>query len=515
MNTVPSDSNSQINPSPENKPSAVSQSSFPQSEASLPGPVELLKSAWEVYKKRFWVLIGIEAILLVFVLLFVVLTLGTSFAAIILHPSSASLSISSLPILLILIALFIFVGYLANLAMIFAVKDSKERIGVKESFNRAWTIFWPFLWVGILFGLTVLGGFMLFVIPGLIFWVWFNFATLVFVVEGSRGEEALLRSKEYIRGRWGGVFWRLLFILIVPIALSLIIKLVTPYTVESFISPIISMLFWPLSIAYVFSLYSALRDTRSNLAGRSPSGKKGFFVFSAILGVVGIILMVVLMFVVLALSAVVNRGSDLGKNPISDYIREKVLQNLPPIGSITSTTDTINRIGASSTVDTSNWQTYRNEKYGFEFKYPPMLEQSNSPKEDYYAQFYYCDGQLKEVYASDIGHICTGKEYQVGVNVYEEKFDLQNVKKYYDAAPRLPDGSSGIKRYVINGRDFYIGKSSVYTYSGWFAHTAVNDKTVALDFSGNAYILHPNSNVLTDEELSKISEILSTFRFIN
>ena len=161
--------------------------------------------------------------------------------------------------------------------------------------------------------------------------------------------------------------------------------------------------------------------------------------------------------------------------------------------------------------ETANWKTYRNEQYGFEMKYPTSLQKVNTNNSSY-DQFSYCDGTIVKTPGSDVSEVCRGTSYKIGITVYEDKLVPDQLKKYYDVAPVLPDGTSGIKKYQIAGRDFYIGKSSVYTYQGWYTHTALGNKTLAIDFSGNAYVLRPTSDILTREELQKITDILSTLQ---
>jgi len=164
-------------------------------------------------------------------------------------------------------------------------------------------------------------------------------------------------------------------------------------------------------------------------------------------------------------------------------------------------------------LDTSNWQTYRSEEFGFEFKYSPFLQEDEGT--DQTDILSYCNGETVELFASDIAERCSGTYYRIGITVYNESYDPERISKYYDAPPLLPDGTSGIEEYQINGKKFSIGKHSVYTYVGWATHTALRDKTLGISFSGNAYVLQPNSNELTQEEFQNIAQILSTFRFLD
>ena len=48
-----------------------------------------------------------------------------------------------------------------------------------------------------------MGGFVFFIVPGVIFSIWLSFSVLILIVENEKGTNALVRSKEYVKGRWG------------------------------------------------------------------------------------------------------------------------------------------------------------------------------------------------------------------------------------------------------------------------------------------------------------------------
>lgn len=76
--------------------------------------------------------------------------------------------------------------------------------------RAAWLLIWPFAWVSLLQGVVTLGGFLLLIIPGLVFAAWFAYAQQALLVDGKRGLEALSHSRELCRGRFFTVVWNLI-----------------------------------------------------------------------------------------------------------------------------------------------------------------------------------------------------------------------------------------------------------------------------------------------------------------
>ncbi len=235
-------------------------------DKKLPDPGALLEDAWSIYKSRFWTLVGILLIPTIIVILVIVaLTFGF-------------LNLKSLELALWEIIFFAFLGFLllliallaqiwGHVSLIYAVKDRKEKIGIIKAYKRAWPKILSYLWISILVGLITFIGFIFLIVPGIVFAIWFSFAAFILVVEGAKGMSALLKSKEYVKGRWWPVFGRILFIsLIASIVGGLlgsivgqIFKLVNISWLENVGSSIVSILIVPFSISYSFLIYKNLK----------------------------------------------------------------------------------------------------------------------------------------------------------------------------------------------------------------------------------------------------------------
>ena len=193
--------------------------------------------------------------------------------------------------------LFIVAGVIfylfSALALIYAIK---EGVGFTASYRLAVNKIFAYLWINILSLLIVLGGFLMGIIPGFVFSIWFVFAGYIFVSEGQKGMSALLKSKEYARGYWWPVFWRCFLLGLVLTGVSIAIVLPAAFidkTVGDIVNSIIEVFLTPFVVLYTYLLYRKLAELKPEIATVAVTAKKGFFVFASILGIISSVLLTI------------------------------------------------------------------------------------------------------------------------------------------------------------------------------------------------------------------------------
>lgn len=160
-------------------------------------PVELLRDSWNLYCTHLWSLIGYSAWLLLPASAFFLLTFA--------HEHWL---VSVITVLLMIMGI-----YLA-LWMTIAIVNTTHRLTQKQEVNpttishEALTRLLPLLQTMVLQGLIILGGLVLFIVPGLIFSFWYAFAQLSTILDNKRPLEALAQSKSMVEGRFWSVVWR-------------------------------------------------------------------------------------------------------------------------------------------------------------------------------------------------------------------------------------------------------------------------------------------------------------------
>ncbi len=309
------------------QPSDVDQAFSPSSDPSSPdpdppvtslsGPLDLLQQSIAIFVSRWLTLIVITLIpyvvgMIVGAVTFVafLLWVGVSLSSFALKQGGLSpmLSPTSLPQLptsfWILIGVSFFLLFLAiiyiytwsALAMFYAVANHQERLGVKASYGRAWHKILAYWWMAILFMLILMGGLMLFALPGLIFMIWFYFAFWILVTEDQGGLTALLKSKFYVQGHWWGVFFRILAVMIlyflIYVPLSLVLERVDLGALKIVIDLLMTLsgfVIGPILLIYQFIMYRQLKSLKSGQEF-TPSGKsKLAFILISLWGILAML----------------------------------------------------------------------------------------------------------------------------------------------------------------------------------------------------------------------------------
>jgi hypothetical protein len=193
---------------------------------------QILDRAILLMRNHLKLLLGIAGYMYIPVLL--VITLISVYMAPDLPPTAtpqevmaAQLEHMKVTVIIALIQIFVFLGFvepLTTAAATWAISreylDQPTTAG--QAFRAAVRIFGRILLTGLLKGVIVVIGILLFVFPGILFVFWYFLSSQVVVIEEKSGWEALRRSKQLMRGNIGTAFvLNLLLGLIMAVACGL------------------------------------------------------------------------------------------------------------------------------------------------------------------------------------------------------------------------------------------------------------------------------------------------------
>jgi zinc-ribbon domain len=269
----------------------------PPKKRQLRSIEDLFAASWDSYKRRLPTLIGL---LLLAALPFLALAGALAMVKLVFGDFGLVIPLVA-GIALAGIAAILLISCWSGAAFTCAVAD--ERLSLREALEQSWPRIGSFIWISILTGFIIQGGFWLFFIPGVIFSVWFFFAQFVFFAEGERGMNALLKSKEYIRGDFADVFVRLFILLIIWSVVT---------AIPGF-GVLLALFFWPFAMIFACHIYRELREIKGDVSipdsGKWPwlvTGLMGYllipFVLFALLGTT------LLLTIIAPLRALLNQG---------------------------------------------------------------------------------------------------------------------------------------------------------------------------------------------------------------
>ena len=251
--------------------------------AYLKNAGDLLGDAYGIFRQRYQILLRISAVMMAPMLL-----VSAFFEKNILYSVMKTFGIGLTALFgIVLIVLLFIISIWGQIALMYAVKE--KELGATHAFNLAWHKIGPYWWVALLTGFLSIGGFLLFVIPGVLFAIWFSMAYFVLVAEDEKGMNALLKSREYVKGKAWSVFWRYLilffFTLLVFIPVGILFGGFPDPWNGVIMQSIVSFFATPFSVAYLFLIYRNLAEIKGKFAFAPEKKTKRIFIGIGTLGI--------------------------------------------------------------------------------------------------------------------------------------------------------------------------------------------------------------------------------------
>ncbi len=135
-----------------------------------------------------------------------------------------------------------FIGILATLAVAFAIKSrlSGRKVDFKASMKKAVSRWLPAIGTGILMRVFLLGLFLLLIVPGVIYSIYWTFALYAVVLHDKTWKAALDYSKSVVKGRWWKVFGYSLVFVIISSLVVIVFAIPTWFLPDDFLLNILS-----------------------------------------------------------------------------------------------------------------------------------------------------------------------------------------------------------------------------------------------------------------------------------
>ena len=229
-------------------------------DVGLPSVGSLVSQGWQ-YTKNNLALVGMLSI--PFVAVDILTYLGTVSAGSVADTSGNVLLGASLAAL---------IGYVLLMATaLYLVTHQAQAPRFADGFAWARRHFLSVLWLSILTGFVVLGGFTLLIVPGIIVVTYVALSQIVLATEGSKGISALMRSRELVYGNWLAVFRRLVVVQLLYFVAIVLIGITVGVAASFFVDELLSefifnMLFSVLGsagtlifLSITYQLYIALK----------------------------------------------------------------------------------------------------------------------------------------------------------------------------------------------------------------------------------------------------------------
>jgi hypothetical protein len=245
-------------------------------EAALPRPMgigEILSTAFQLYRRHWQTLLAIAAVVVVPLTLLqylfgdLVRTQGeTTRNGVVVETASWSVGIAGL--LAALAGILMYLVLTGAITRAVAAEVAGEDPSLEQSYRFGFHRLGSVLLVSVLVGLAIVGGLILFVIPGI--WIGVRLAVSIeaLVVEGRRGTQAMGRSWGLVGGHWWHAFGTLV---VAALLTGIVIAVITApfgatgWFVQGVVAAVATVVTLPYGVLVGVLLYLDLRARKERL----------------------------------------------------------------------------------------------------------------------------------------------------------------------------------------------------------------------------------------------------------
>lgn len=234
----------------------------------------LLEDSWKIYKKNFshliktylYVLIGFIPMIATAILFFAY-SKSFSFLPWILQVVSG--------VVLVYAAVFslgflIYMAVNSYIGMFIAIKKDFS-LSPKENIEKAKKYFWSYIVISFLTFILILFWFFMFIIPAIVFSIFYSMAIYALIFEDKREMDAISRSKELITGKFWPVFGRILVLFAIVIIVSGIFSSLRSmsdegslwFSLMSLLEQVVGFILTPFYLVYNYLIFKDLSEKKA------------------------------------------------------------------------------------------------------------------------------------------------------------------------------------------------------------------------------------------------------------
>jgi len=272
-----------------NQPKQAEPAASDKNSSQLPDFFSLAKESWNIYGQK-WktlLLIGLLSYAIVFVsaLVFGLVVVVAGLASAVTKNFLALVVAAVIGGAALLYFILFFSSWLSA-ATVIVLRDKQEKLSLRDAMARAKPFTLSYLWITLITGAVIFFGFIFFIIPGIIFTVWLQFARYIIVTGKERGFDALLKSREYARGNFWNIFMLTFLGAITMFLFSTILEPLNRSNSGTIIYTVVTYLISPLWLIYYYLIFDHLRKIKGDVSITNNASQKNLFTVVAGLGLI-------------------------------------------------------------------------------------------------------------------------------------------------------------------------------------------------------------------------------------